>query len=179
MKYNYYDVLEVSQNASKEVIKAAYKTLAKRYHPDTNDGQPLRKDIDMVLINEAYEVLSDDIKRKRYDETLKVNCDESYQYQQDKSDLEDDEENQTGGWFSKVVKSVGKEIVRTAQNNQSVMENAYLSGLAMDDYVLVRRFKQARGYKRLGYAKALEEKGYLERNGEGKLIPTYRYKKYL
>lgn len=37
MKYNYYDVLEVSQSASKEVIKAAYKTLAKRYHPDTNE----------------------------------------------------------------------------------------------------------------------------------------------
>lgn len=179
MEYNYYDILEVSQNASKEVIKAAYKALAKRYHPDTNNGQPFRNGIDMVLINEAYEVLSDDIKRKKYDETLKSSCNESYQYQQDENDLEEDEENQTGGWFSKLVKNVGKEIVQNAHKNQSIMENAYLSGLAMDDYLLVRRFKQASGYKRLGYAKALEEKGYLERNNEGKLIPTYRFKKYL
>lgn len=65
---NYYDELEVNKNASKEVIEKVYKVLAKKYHPDTT------KEIDkhaaeekFKAISEAYEVLSDDEKRKKYD----------------------------------------------------------------------------------------------------------------
>lgn len=65
---NYYDELEVSKKASKEVIEKAYKVLAKKYHPDTT------KEIDKIaaeekfkIISEAYEVLSNDEKRKKYD----------------------------------------------------------------------------------------------------------------
>lgn len=65
---NYYDELEVSKTASKEVIEKVYKVLAKKYHPDTT------KEIDkhaaeekFKIISEAYEVLSDDEKRKKYD----------------------------------------------------------------------------------------------------------------
>lgn len=205
-QYNYYDILEVSETASLEVIKAAYRTISKRYHPDTRKERPLPKDIDMALVNEAYEVLSDEQKRRKYDETLKSQKASSYQhqkttntqendskysksqadftnsnytYQGDFSENEsenDDEETQTSGWFGKMVRNVGKEFVKTMQNNSHEIENAYLSGLAMDDYLLVKRFKQASGYKRAGYAKALEEKGLLERNYEGKLVPTYRFK---
>lgn len=200
---NYYDILEVSETASLEVIKAAYRTLSKRYHPDTRKEKPLSKDIDMALVNEAYEVLSDEQKRKRYDEALKAQKTSSYQSQRT-SDTQDytsksgadftdpnrtcesdfaeeqseneDIENETGGWFGKMVKNVGKEIVKTMQNNSREIENAYLAGLSMDDYLLVKRFKQSSGYKRAGYTKALEEKGLLERNYEGKLVPTYRFK---
>ena len=69
MKQNtLYELLEVSENASQEVIEKAYKVLAKRYHPD------LQKEIDknkseemMKKINEAYEILIDTEKRKKYD----------------------------------------------------------------------------------------------------------------
>ena len=63
-----YEVLEVSENASKEIIEKAYKVLAKKYHPDlqiNEDKQEAEKK--MKQINEAYEVLSDDSKRKEYD----------------------------------------------------------------------------------------------------------------
>ena len=51
-----YDVLGVSRSASKEEIKAAYRNLAKRYHPDLNDGSPAA-DAKMKEINEAYAIL--------------------------------------------------------------------------------------------------------------------------
>ena len=66
-----YEILEVSENASKEVIEKAYKVLAKKYHPDLQLLENKKiAEIKMKQINEAYEVLSDDIKRKEYNETL-------------------------------------------------------------------------------------------------------------
>lgn len=65
---NYYEILEVSKNASKEVIEKAYKVLAKKYHPDLQEEENKAKaEQRMKLINEAYEVLSDDIRKKQYD----------------------------------------------------------------------------------------------------------------
>ncbi|MDH7516145.1 MAG: DnaJ domain-containing protein [Bacteroidota bacterium] len=64
---NYYKILGVNENAGEAEIKAAYRSLAKKYHPDKNPG---KKDAEARFkeINEAYEVLSDPEKRKRYDE---------------------------------------------------------------------------------------------------------------
>ena len=59
----YYDILGVSPDASDNDIKRAYRKLAVQYHPDKNpDGAEKFKDITM-----AYEVLSDEKKRKLYD----------------------------------------------------------------------------------------------------------------
>ena len=68
---NYYEILEVDRKASPEVIDKAYKTLAKKYHPDLQDEN--NKNIyaeKMKEINEAYDVLSDDYKKTTYDEQL-------------------------------------------------------------------------------------------------------------
>lgn len=65
---NYYEILEVSQNASKEVIEKAYKVLAKKYHPDLQEQNEKQKaEQKMKLINEAYETLSNDEKKEQYD----------------------------------------------------------------------------------------------------------------
>ncbi len=64
-KRDYYDILGLNRSASKADIKKAYRHLAKQYHPDANkdDGAAeMFKDV-----SEAYEVLSDDEKRQRYD----------------------------------------------------------------------------------------------------------------
>ena len=61
---NYYEILEVDRKASPEVIDKAYKTLAKKYHPDLQDEN--NKNIyaeKMKEINEAYDVLSNDYKK--------------------------------------------------------------------------------------------------------------------
>lgn len=64
---DYYEILEVSKNASQEIIEKAYKVLAKKYHPDLQEEQNKKiAEEKMKLINEAYEILSDDNKRKEY-----------------------------------------------------------------------------------------------------------------
>ena len=63
----YYDILQVSENASEEVIRMAYKALAKKYHPDVFDGDPKIAEQKMKELNEAYEVLSNEQKRMEYD----------------------------------------------------------------------------------------------------------------
>ena len=68
---NYYDILEISKNASDEVIKNAYRALAKKYHPDTANSNSDEIEEKMRKINEAYEVLSNKEKRALYDEDLK------------------------------------------------------------------------------------------------------------
>ena len=59
-------VLGVSENATQDEIKKAYRALAKKYHPDMNPGD---KDAEMKFkeVNEAYAVLSDSDKRSKYD----------------------------------------------------------------------------------------------------------------
>ena len=68
---NYYEILEVSEKASKEVIEKAYRVLAKKYHPDGKPQEEKAKAEQMMKqINEAYDVLSNEEKRRKYDSDL-------------------------------------------------------------------------------------------------------------
>jgi curved DNA-binding protein len=68
MEYkNYYRILGVDRNASKDEIKRAYRRLARELHPDVNPDDPSAEDR-FKDINAAYEVLSDPGKRRRYDQ---------------------------------------------------------------------------------------------------------------
>lgn len=68
---NYYEILEVNEKASKEVIEKAHKVLVKKYHPDLSKGQS-KKDAEekIKLINEAYDVLSNEFLKEQYDSEL-------------------------------------------------------------------------------------------------------------
>jgi len=63
---DYYEVLGVDKNASQDEIRKAFRTLAKKYHPDANPGDPTAE-AKFKEVNEAYEVLSDETKRANYD----------------------------------------------------------------------------------------------------------------
>lgn len=62
---DYYQVLGVERSASREEIQRAYRKLARKWHPDVNQGSEAESTF--KRINEAYEVLSDEKKRTRYD----------------------------------------------------------------------------------------------------------------
>ncbi len=69
---NYYEILQVNEKASQEIIEKAYKVLAKKYHPDLQKDVR-RKELSedkLKQINEAYDVLSDSFLRGQYDAEL-------------------------------------------------------------------------------------------------------------
>ena len=72
MNKNYYDILQINQNASPEIIEKAYKTLVKKYHPDLQE-ESNKKEAEEILkeINEAYEILSNPEKKALYDQNLR------------------------------------------------------------------------------------------------------------
>ena len=66
MSENYYNILGISETASKDEIKKAYRGLQMKYHPDKNPGS--QESITMTQkINEAYEILGDEQKKQEYD----------------------------------------------------------------------------------------------------------------
>ncbi|MGI6083989.1 MAG: DnaJ C-terminal domain-containing protein [Acetivibrionales bacterium] len=68
MKYrDYYEILGINKDATQDQIKKAYRKLAKKYHPDANPGNKKAEE-KFKEINEAYEVLGNDEKRKKYDQ---------------------------------------------------------------------------------------------------------------
>jgi len=65
---DYYELLQVSRDAGDEAIKKSYRRLARLYHPDSNKARFAAEH--MTLLNAAYGMLSDPVKRRRYDELL-------------------------------------------------------------------------------------------------------------
>lgn len=101
-----YELLEVSETASKEIIEKAYKVLAKKYHPDLQKEEDKEKaEQKMKQINEAYDILSDDTKRGKYDEELK------FKRQQEEIQKNQSQNNQTQNDQTK--------------NNQTIITNTY------------------------------------------------------
>ncbi|HEX5016319.1 MAG TPA: DnaJ domain-containing protein, partial [Actinomycetes bacterium] len=67
LEKDFYAVLGVTKDASTDEIKKAYRKLARQYHPDKNAGDAKAEE-KFKEISEAYDVLSDEAKRREYDE---------------------------------------------------------------------------------------------------------------
>ena len=64
----YYDILGIRRDASTQEVRIAYQRLVRHHHPDRTGGDT----IEIVILNEAYEVLKDPTKRKAYDQSLLI-----------------------------------------------------------------------------------------------------------
>ena len=78
-KRDYYEILGIDKDASKTQIKKAYRKLALKYHPDKNPSKDAEDKF--KEISEAYAVLYDDEKRKRYDQLGHAGIDQQYSYE--------------------------------------------------------------------------------------------------
>lgn len=67
--HTHYDNLKVARMAPQEVIRAAYKALTQKYHPDKNPGDEKSARI-MAIVNTAYGILSDPVRRKEHDDWI-------------------------------------------------------------------------------------------------------------
>ncbi len=76
-KRDYYEVLGVDKSASPDQIKRSYRKLAKKYHPDMNPGDK-EAEAKFKEVNEAYEILSDEQKKARYDQFGFAGVDPNY-----------------------------------------------------------------------------------------------------
>ncbi len=77
---DYYSILGVHPTADIIVIRAAYRALAQKYHPDTWRGEKSESDARMRELNEASETLSNNEKRKRYDAQRKLRNDNNFDF---------------------------------------------------------------------------------------------------
>lgn len=108
MAHNPYDVLGVSKNASFDEIKTQFRKLALEFHPDKNKSK--KSEAKFKEISEAYEILSDPIKRESYD----------------KKESDNREEQKTGPESARKVwlrqlKTMGKELLKILQKYAQMM----------------------------------------------------------
>lgn len=131
---DYYEILEVSKNASKEIIEKAYKVLAKRYHPDLQqESNKLVAEEKMKLINEAYEILSDDNKRRNYNIELEneekriqeLNTNNNDANAQNEEDYEEDEEYYEEPLTKKQIKEQKRQEKKAQREYREEQERQY------------------------------------------------------
>lgn len=169
---DYYEILEINKGASEEVIKAAYKTLVRKYHPDnygTDNGYYQEK---LKLLNEAYETLSNPDKKKIYDQNI-----DNLKYDNgtsNKNSINEKSQNKSENFW----KEFGKGVLSYLEHQNWEIENAYYRGMKFSERELVQEFKMAKGTERLGYSRALEQKGLLERDKNNNYIPTSKFYYY-
>jgi hypothetical protein len=71
MLRTHYEILKITRDAPQEVVRAAYRALTLKYHPDRHGADPGATEM-MALLNSAYETLSDPLKRREYDEWIEM-----------------------------------------------------------------------------------------------------------
>ena len=173
MDKNYYEILEVDRNASPEIIEKAYKTLAKKYHPDLQDDIHKREaEETFKIINEAYQTLSNPELRALYDQKIEDTVvsqdkyDEMYQQNQvlknKLNDLQQHMHNENissknPNHFSNTTNTTYNSVQNNAQNfNQNPQAEQYKRNLEYEQQVNQARQQAYRD----AYIQDLKNRGY-------------------
>ena len=126
---NYYEILEVSENASPEVIEKAYKALVKKYHPDLQPNEKKQEAENKIkIINEAYAILSHAQKKETYDRQLKLQKIKEEQLKNKNTQKNYSSHPANQNTQKKVIKnptSINYEDVNQQNEYNQVMQNAY------------------------------------------------------
>lgn len=170
---NYYEILSLANFSEIEVVKAAYRALSRKYHPDMSNGDKNK----MVNFNLAYEVLGNPKKKEIYDRQLKdYLTNETKIYPN--SEIYTENRNKTFG--EKIIDNVNYAVnsfVKHCDELERQRENAYYEGCDMTDWTLIKEYLRSIGPKRKGLSKVLLERDLLYEDDNGDLVPTERFQR--
>ena len=151
MEKNYYQILNISHDAEPIIITAAYRVLAKKYHPDHWRGDEEEGNEKIRDINEAYEILSNPQKRKTYDKRNDGKFEHSTNFYEN-SDISDSEDFKFDDW--KIVEDFHPDV-EDARKELSLL----MPALGVYFQAAILAYKEFEDFHI--YAKALE-KGFLQ-----------------
>jgi len=101
---DYYKILKISKNANLDEIKKSYRKLAKQWHPDKNPDNKKAED-KFKEISEAYDVLSDSVKRKKFDDFINVSSrSTNYSYKKAQDFSQEEYETEFSDFFKQFFK---------------------------------------------------------------------------
>lgn len=121
-KTDYYSILEVSPQATSEDIKMSFRRLARQYHPDLNPHNPETAE-HFKQISEAYEILSDEIKRRRYDSDRNLRQKQSrYTSSEGYNDPQPGAQNAQDFFLRGMAKSQSKQYQKAIQEYSKAIE---------------------------------------------------------
>lgn len=125
-KKDFYKILGVNQNATQDEIKTAFRKLAKEFHPDLHSNNPLANLANEKFkeINEAYEVLSDESKRKEYDNLRLQNDNNSFR----NTTSEKRETDTNNNYYNNKSQSSGQGFEREYKKQEYNKEKAKTTG---------------------------------------------------
>ena len=164
MDKNYYEILQIDRNASPEIIEKAYKTLAKKYHPDLQD-EAHKKEAEekFKIINEAYQTLSNPQLKASYDKNILDNniSQEQYEEMYKQNQILKDELNNL---HRQQIKQYNKQPTIT---NNSTHNNEYNTRQASQPKRYIRNLEYERQIKQAiqqayqdAYIQDLKNRGY-------------------
>jgi len=135
--FTFYQILGISKNASTSEIKASYRNLASKFHPDKTNSA--LSDELMKKVNQAYEVLSDPKRRKEYDYTIGEKLSENTTKQTNNSNSKSSfwiNLKKTSKIYGKQAQRMGKEIAKLIQNYQANSTPTKSSSKKSNEYTI-------------------------------------------
>ena len=144
-KSTWYEILEVSENASPEVIEKAYKVLVKKYHPDLQTGDSKAEaEKKMKQINEAYDILSNSEKRKEYDFELNQLREQEERKKQEKFYTSNQNDNADFMDYVKDRRAYHKRLQKEEKKMQEDLNKEYQN--AYENYLQSLGYRIKRGW---------------------------------
>lgn len=144
-KSTWYEILEVSENASPEVIEKAYKVLVKKYHPDLQTGDSKAEaEKKMKQINEAYDILSNSEKRKEYDFELNQLREQEERKKQEKFYTSNQNDNADFMDYVKNRRAYHKRLQKEEEKMQEDLNKEYQN--AYENYLQSLGYRIKRGW---------------------------------
>lgn len=130
---NFYEILEINEKASPEIVEKAYKVLVKKYHPDLQTDLNKKKECEAKIkeINEAYETLSNADLRAEYDNQLKQ---EQFEYEQARQAQTQAQSQQANSQYQDKAQEVYNYRVNQQVNNNQQPEQPQYNENAKQQY---------------------------------------------